>query len=95
MEVFSFWSNESSILVFLLHKLGKIVLSSFFVLSKFIYMDIKLKEIFQEPCSGLVDYVMIWTKEPFIKNEKSTMFWFLEETKFKSSKCLPNEIEWI
>ena len=24
-----------------------------------------------EPCLGLADYVMIWTKEPFIKNEKS------------------------
>ena len=26
-----------------------------------------------EPCPGLVDYVMIWIKEPFIKNEKSTI----------------------
>ena len=25
-----------------------------------------------EPCPGLVDYVMIWIIEPFIKNEKST-----------------------
>ena len=32
-----------------------------------------------EPCSGLVNYVMIWIKEPFIKNEKSKIdvliFW--------------------
>ena len=26
-----------------------------------------------EPCPGLVDYVMIWIKESFIKNEKSTI----------------------
>ena len=26
-----------------------------------------------EPCPGLVDYVMVWIKEPFIKNEKSTL----------------------
>ena len=24
-----------------------------------------------EPCPGSVDYVMIWMKEPFLKNEKS------------------------
>ena len=27
----------------------------------------------EEPCPGLDDHVMIWTKEPFIKNEKSTI----------------------
>ena len=27
---------------------------------------------FYEGCPGLVDYVMIWIKEPFIKNEEST-----------------------
>ena len=26
-----------------------------------------------ELCPGLVDYVMIWAKEPYIKNEKSTI----------------------
>ena len=26
-----------------------------------------------EPCPGLVDYVMVLIKEPFIKNEKSTI----------------------
>ena len=29
--------------------------------------------LLSEPCPGLVDYVMIWIKEPFIKNEKSTI----------------------
>ena len=31
------------------------------------YYDLK------EPYQGLVDYAMIGTKEPFIKNEKSTL----------------------
>ena len=26
-----------------------------------------------EPCPGLMDYVIIWIEEPFIKNEKSTI----------------------
>ena len=34
-----------------------------------------------EPCPGLVDCVVIWTKEPFIKNKKSAidMFYFLSK----------------
>ena len=32
-----------------------------------------LSSVKREPCPGLVDYVMIWTKELFIKNEKSTI----------------------
>ena len=33
-------------------------------------LQAKVKSIKREGCPGLVDYVMIWIKEPSIKNEK-------------------------
>ena len=35
-------------------------------------IDAKRNLISLQGCPGLVDYVMKWIKEPFIKNEEST-----------------------
>ena len=35
--------------------------------------QISLRVSSYAPCPGLLDYIMVWIKEPFIKNEKSTI----------------------
>ena len=52
---------------------GKMFNAAGFLTNNFPSSTKSVQSYLSEPCPGLVDYVMIWTKEPFIKNEKSAI----------------------